>query len=296
ATCGEPLCHVVLPEKFLARGSVGGHRSYASIIEENKIYPPFKETRQPYVQIDWVGAWTAAAGACIYDGGAWPGKWEPDSRLSFFMSEATMHLFHHEFLDPNGSTYQGHKEESRRETHFLTSTDYWFRPIHSRVGPDGAMYVVDFYNQIAVHNDTRGPKVGHGAHNAATRPDRDHHFTRVYRVQHKQAAALPPFQLDANDPAALVRMLEHPNGWVRTTANRLLNETQPAGAAPALGALMKNSRSRYGRIEATYALNNLGKLDEPLLLAALQDKESAVRKNAARLAADRDNAPPAVQK
>ncbi len=295
ATCGEPICHVALPEKFLARGSVGGHRSYASIIEENKIFPPIKHTRQPYVQIDWVGAWTAAAGSCIYDGGAWPAKWAPDDHYSFFMSEATMHLFHHEFLDPKGSTYQGRKEEARREQHFLTAQDYWFRPIHSRVGPDGAMYVVDFYNQIATHNDTRGPKVGHGAHNAAVRPDRDHHFTRVYRVQHKEAAKLPPFKLDAGDPAGLVKMLEHPNGWVRTTANRLLNETQSAAAAPALATTLKTGASKYGRIQSLHALNNLGKLDEPLLLAALADKDSAVRKNATRIVADRDTAPPAAE-
>ncbi len=288
ATCGEPICHVVIPEKYLARGNIGGHRAYSSIMEENKIFPPFKETRKPYVQIDWVGAWTAATGSCIYDGGAWPAKWAPDDRYSFFLSEATMHIFHHEFLDPKGSTYQGRKEDGRKETHFMTSTDYWFRPIHSRVGPDGAMYVVDFYNQIAGHNDTRGPKVGHGAHNAAVRPDRDHHFTRVYRVQHKEPTKLPPFKLDAKDPAGLVNMLSHPNGWVRTTANRLLNETQPAAAAPALTALLKTGATKYGRLQAVYALDNLGKLDDTLLLAALSDKDPAVRKNAAHVAAERE--------
>ena len=294
ATCGAPICHVVIPEKFLARGDVGT-RAYAGIIEENKIFPPFKETRKPYVQIDWVGAWTAATGSCIYDGGAWPAKWAPDDRYSFFLSEATMHIFHHEFLDPKGSTYQGRKEEGRKETHFLTSTDYWFRPIHSRVGPDGAMYVVDFYNQIAGHNDTRGPKVGHGARNAAVRPDRDHHFTRVYRVQHNEAVKLPPYKLDAKDPAGLVTMLSHPNGWVRTTANRLLNETQPAAVVPALATAMKTSASKYGRIQALHALNNLGQLDDKLMVAALTDKDPAVSKNAARIVADRTAVSPAVE-
>ncbi len=296
ATCGAPICHVVMPEKFLARGNVGGHRSFSSIMEENKIYPPFKETRKPYVQIDWVGAWTAATGSAIYDGGAWPGKWAPDDRYSFFLSEATMHIFHHEFLDPKGSTYQGRKEEDRKETHFMTSTDYWFRPIHSRVGPDGAMYVVDFYNQIAGHNDTRGPKVGHGARNAAVRPDRDHHFTRVYRVQHNEAVKLPPYKLDAKDPAGLVTMLSHPNGWVRATANRLLNEAQPAAAVPALTAAMKTSASKYGRIQALHALNNLGQLDDKLMVAGLTDKDPAVRKNAARLSGERTAVSPEVQR
>jgi uncharacterized protein len=285
ATCGEPICHVVIPEKILARGQTGGLKAYLNIIEENKIYPAFDEKRQPYVQIDWVGAWTAAAGATIYDGGAWPAKWAPEDRYSFFMGEATRQLVHHEFLDPKGATYQGRKEEGRRQTEFMPSTDYWFRPIHSRVGPDGALYVVDFYNQIAVHNDTRGP--AHGARNAAARPDRDHHFTRLWRVQHKDAKALPAYQLDARDPAGLVPMLAHPNGWVRLTANRLLNETQPQDMTAALVALMKTSPSRYGRMEALYSLNNLGKLDDGLLLAALQDADGAVRKNAARLAVER---------
>lgn len=285
ATCGEPICHVVIPEKMLARGQIGGLKSFLNIIEENKIYPAFDEKRQPYVQIDWVGAWTAAAGATIYDGGAWPSKWAPEDRYSFFMGEATRQLFHHEFLDPKGATYQGRKEESRKQTEFLASTDYWFRPIHSRVGPDGALYVVDFYNQIAVHNDTRGP--AHGARNAATRPDRDHHFTRLWRIQHKEAKPLPPFQLDAKNPAGLVASLAHPNGWVRLTANRLLNETQPTSVTPALVEMLKSGSSRFSRIEALYTLNNLGRLDDSLMLVALRDTDGSVRKNAAHLAAER---------
>ena len=285
ATCGEPICHVVIPEKILARGQVGGLKSFLNIIEENKIYPAFDEKRQPYVQIDWVGAWTAAAGATIYDGGAWPAKWAPDDRYSFFMGEATRQLFHHEFLDPKGATYQGRKEEGRKQTEFMASTDYWFRPIHSRVGPDGAIYVVDFYNQIAVHNDTRGP--AHGARNAAARPDRDHQFTRLWRIQHKEAKPLPGFKLDAKDPAGLVTQLSHPNGWVRGTANRLLNETQPTRVTSELQKLVKSGPSRYGRIQGLYTLNNLGHLDGSLLKVALKDGEPMVRKNAARLAAER---------
>ncbi len=288
ATCGEPICHVVIPEKVLARGQVGGMKAFLNIIEENKIYPAFDEKRQPYVQIDWVGAWTAAAGACIYDGGAWPAKWAPEDRYSFFMGEATRQIFHHEFLDPKGATYQGRKEDGRKQTEFLASTDYWFRPIHSRVGPDGAIYVVDFYNQIATHNDTRGP--AHGARNAATRPDRDHHFTRLWRLQHKEAKALPAYALDAKDPAGLVKMLAHPNGWVRTTANRLINETRPATVAPSLATMLKTGPTKYARIQALQSLNNLGRLDDAMIVGALKDTDGAVRKNAARLAGERGSA------
>lgn len=291
ATCGEPICHVIIPETILARGSVPGTKAYLNVIEENKIYPPFQEKRQPYVQIDWVNAWTAAAGACVYDGGAWPAKWAPDDRLSFFMSEATMHLFHHQFLDPKGPTYQGRKEDGRKETEFLTSDDYWFRPIHSRVGPDGAMYVVDFYNQIGVHNDTRGP--AHGARNAAARPDRDHHFTRVYRIQHKEAHAMPPFKLDRGTPIQLLETLRHPNGWVRTTANRLLTEN-PDGlndVQPQLVQLIADREaSPFARVQGLWLYASLARThtvgwNGDIWRAVFSDRSAAVRKNAVRVAA-----------
>ena len=292
ATCGEPICHVVIPEKILARGQVGGMKSFFNVIEENKIYPAFDEKRQPYVQIDWVGAWTAAAGATIYDGGAWPAKWAATERYSFFMGEATRQLFHHEFLDPKGATYQGRKEDGRKQTEFLASTDYWFRPIHSRVGPDGAIYVVDLYNQIAVHNDTRGP--GHGARNAAARPDRDHHFTRIWRIQHKDAKTLPTAKFDRNDAETLVTALNHPNGWVRSTANRLLIE-QPAvleSALPGLGQLIGDTAApAESRIQALWlyrvaASNGPVPWDDAAAASVMNDSSAWVRKNALRVATE----------
>ena len=82
----------------------------------------------------------------------------------------------------------------------MRSRDLWFRPIETRVGPDGALYVVDFYNQAVIHNDTRGPL--HGPANAAVRPDRDHYFGRIWRVQHKQAQKLdvPVLESRATSP------------------------------------------------------------------------------------------------
>lgn len=286
ATCGEPILHVVLPEKVVSRSGVPRLRSSKPIMEENKVFPARSESRQPYVQIDWVGAWTAAAGSCIYNGGAWPDKWNGPS-WSFFLSEPTVWLFHHEFLDPTGVSYQGRKEEGRRETHFLASTDYWFKPIHSRVGPDGAMYLVDFYNQIAVHNDTRGP--AHGAHNAATRPDRNHQFSRIWRIQHKEVRTLPPFELDPKKPAELVDMLDHPNGWVRETANRVLSEGAGRSVLTALTAKTRTATTAYGRMEALWVLQNLGALDAEVLVAAAADTDAVIRKNAVRIAAERDN-------
>ena len=56
-----------------------------------------------YVQIDWVGIFTAAAGCVIYDGGAWPAEYNGD----YFTTEPTINIIHHERLTPEGISYTG---------------------------------------------------------------------------------------------------------------------------------------------------------------------------------------------
>ena len=183
-TSGTVFFHTVLPESVLAKGRLTGTTSWKGMITGQTTYPRMSRPEQAYVQIDQVGQFTAAAGCAIYDGGAWPEKW----RYSYFTGEPTLNIVHHEFVKPDGVSYTTAKEQGREQTEFMRSGDMWFRPIETRVGPDGALYIVDFYNQAVIHNDTRGPQ--HGPANAAVRPDRDHYFGRIWRVQHKQATRL----------------------------------------------------------------------------------------------------------
>ncbi len=283
ATCGEHLLHIVMPEKALARASVGGIRASAVIPDHQKIFPAVHHTRPAYVQIDWVGMFTAAAGCCIYNGGAWPEKFNGMQ----FLSETTMSLVHNEVLKPSGVTFTATKESGREETEFIAGSDLWFRPIHSRIGPDGALYVVDFYNQAAIHNDTRGP--AHGARNAATRPDRDHHFTRVWRVQHKQAKVLDTKPMPIKNALALMRILgSTPNGWARDTAARLLRESG-SDVTELADVVKDSSKSGPARIAALYTMDARGDLDNDLLLTAIKDKNPVVRRNALKIASEHDN-------
>src|SRR5690606_11385392 len=69
---GAHLRHVVLPDAILGRGRIGRPRGWADIADHDRVFPIVRHTRPPYVQIDFVGGFTAASGCLIYDGGSWP--------------------------------------------------------------------------------------------------------------------------------------------------------------------------------------------------------------------------------
>jgi putative membrane-bound dehydrogenase-like protein len=218
-TSGNHFLHVVLPEYVLAKGKLPGVMGTNGMLPKEPTYPLMSWPEQAYVQIDQVGSYTAAAGCAIYEGGAWPAKWN----YSYFCTEPTLNIVSQFFVEKDGVTYKAHREAGREKTEFIRSKDLWFRPIENRIGPDGALYVVDFYNQAVIHNDTRGPI--HGPANAAVRPDRDHYFGRIWKVQHKQAKKVEVLKLDKADAKGLGRaILRNENGPIAQQAWRLFRE------------------------------------------------------------------------
>jgi uncharacterized protein len=283
-TSGQLLMETVLPEYALSRGKVGSTASYHMVEKSGKTFPAMSWDQQAYRQIDWVGSFTAAAGCVIYDGGSWPAEYNGD----YFTTEPTINIVHHARLTPEGSSSTFHKLPGREETEFIRSKDMWWRPIEVRVGPDGAMYVGDFYNQAVIHNDTRGPD--HNGVNAAVRPDRDHYFGRIWRVDQKDAKKIAVPDLAKNDVKQLVKSLSHPNRNIRMTASRLLIElSERAGDEkdgiidPILNLLNEKweATAPEAKIASMWTLGALHAMDSELMKRAISDKEATVRRNAA---------------
>lgn len=277
-TSGTILEQVVLPEYALARGKWGSTPGFNVVIGSPKSYPAMAWEQLAYVQIDLVGSFTATAGCAIYDGGSWPEEYNGD----YFTTEPTINIVHHERLRPRGSSYEGYKLPGREETEFIRSRDMWWRPIETRVGPDGAIYIGDFYNQAVIHNDTRGPD--HNNVNAAVRPDRDHYFGRIWRLDHKQAKKLEVPDLSRMNGEALVKALEHPNRHVRMNASRLLEERWSAGWAEKLAPVVAGvaqSKSPGVRIAALWSGKRVGMLEMGAVGAGFKDPEESVRRNMA---------------
>jgi putative heme-binding domain-containing protein len=118
---------------------------------------------------------------------------------------------------------------------------------------------------------------------------------RIYRIVpegFKQPAAAPLGSMSTVD---LVAQLEHPNGWRRDTASRLMYERQDAAAVEPLRRLLSESTAPLGRLHAMYALDGLDALRESDVLRGLADEQSGVREHAVKLAERFAASSPAIQ-
>jgi putative membrane-bound dehydrogenase-like protein len=210
ATSGNPIQHVVLPEWVLAKAKVGGAVSLESTMKGRKVLRSDMPNRVPYMQIDVVGGYSAACASTLYEAGAWPVEWQK----TVFCTEPILDVIHAEKLQLGAGNIQSEMHNPDRE--FLRATDFRFFPVDVQFGPEGAMYVLDFYNPIVAHSDSRGPV--HGAALASIRPDREHYYGRIYRIQHREAKTLEIPDLTRLDAPALVKSFAHPNKSTRLHA------------------------------------------------------------------------------
>lgn len=277
ATSGNPVQHVVLPESVLSRGKVGQINGANSVISQKKVMREVMPDRAALMQIDVVGGFSSACASLIYEGGSWPAEFTRGA----FTTEPILNIVRHEALRANGPTFGG--EMVRTDKEFIFSRDYWFRPFDLAPGPDGAVYILDFYCPVVAHSDSRGPQ--HSRSGASVRPDRDHYFGRIYRLQHDAAKKLDVPDLSKADAAGLAQALAHPNRTVRNNAFRLLVEKGDAAAVAAVRPLAAPKNAPEPRILALWALHRLGAMDGELLAQALQDATApAVQRNAALIA------------
>src|SRR5262249_36563065 len=138
---------------------------------DDRMHPITEKVRQD----DFHGGFTAAAGHAIYTARAYPKEYW---NRTAFVCEPTGHLVATFVLQPNGSSFI-----SRNAWNLVASDDEWFAPIAAEVGPDGNVWVLDWYNYIVQHNPTpAGFKTGRG--NAYETELRDKKHGRVYRIVH----------------------------------------------------------------------------------------------------------------
>jgi putative membrane-bound dehydrogenase-like protein len=236
-------------------------------------------------QVDWFGSYTAAAGHNFYTARSFPEKYW--NRIAF-VAEPTGRVLHNAVINPDGS---GFKEKNG--FNILSSSDEWFSPVHAEVGPDGALWVADWYNFIIQHNPTpRGFENGEG--NAYINPLRDSKHGRIYRIKYKGGEDSETFDLKDADSDDLLDALQSENMFWRLTAQRLIVERQDKSVLKKLYKLIANQKvDKIGlngpAINALWTLHGLGELNgenaeaNAAVEKALYHPSAAVRKNALRV-------------
>jgi len=240
-------------------------------------------------QVDNYGGFTAAAGHHFYTARNFPKQYW--NRIAF-VNEPTGRLVHNSIIEPNGAGFR-----EKDGWNLIASSDEWFGPVHAQVGPDGAVWIADWYNFIIQHNPTPGPSQSNGKQfntgqgGAYETPMRDINHGRIYRIVYKKARPYTPVVLNKSNAESLLAGLENDNMFWRMNAQRLIVETKNKAVIPGLYKLINNQKvDEIGlnspAVHALWTLHGLGVLDgsnkEALQVAtkALSHPAAGVRKAA----------------
>lgn len=165
---GEHLVHVVLPAQALELLPGLPTNATTHVEDHEKLH-----SLLPLRQVDYFGGFTAACNAAISTSPDFPPEYF--DRVAF-VCEPTGHVVHRCLLEPKGATFTSHDGWN-----MLASQDEWTAPIAAEPGPDGALWVLDWYTPVVQHNPTpRGFQTGKG--NAYETPHRDKQHGRIWRI------------------------------------------------------------------------------------------------------------------
>jgi putative heme-binding domain-containing protein len=197
-----------------------------------------------------------------------------DGQQHVFVSEPVHNLVRHFELKRDGVSFKAERPENEQAREFLASRDPWFRPTMTKTGPDGSLYIADMYRLVIEHTEWIPDDVEQYL-NTREGTDRG----RIYSVERNDKSRIQTPKLSETKAFDLVSYLDHENGWVRDTAQRLLIESKADDQAPALKELLKFTDNPKARVHALWALRLLGHLDDRILDASFSDVHAEVRRN-----------------
>ena len=214
---------------------------------------------------------TGIAGVVYYAADHFPEQY----RGTLFIGNPITHRVNHDRLEPHGSTYRAIEQPD-----FLVCDDPWFRPVDVRLGPDGALYIADFYNRIIGHYEV-----------PLDHPGRDRERGRIWRVVYRgeksQAAVSSVEDLTKLSPKELCEKLKDANLLVRTQATNELVDRFGAKAIENVKALVAGDSSPTQRAHGLWVLERLGALDNLLLAQFAADEDRLVRVHVMKMLAER---------
>lgn len=241
-------------------------------------------------QVDVFGGFTAASGHNFYTARNYPKEFWNQIAL---VCEPTGHLVHMARIVKSGAGFI-----EKDSWNLFAGADEWTSPVEAKVGPDGAVWILDWYNFIIQHNPTPTAERGgfaatNGKGNAYENPLRDKTHGRIWRVVSQSAKDVDQIVLDKDEPDELIEALNNDNLLWRMTAQRLLVERNNLDVLPELYDLVNNEKSdeagyNYAATHALWTIDGLGALTkddqaEGIVTKALKHSSAGVRKAAIQI-------------
>ncbi len=276
---GCPSVYMPLANRYYESVRGWSPQVLKNIASSNRFWPITEKVRQ----VDWHGGFTAGAGHALYTARTYPQQYW---NRTAFVAEPTGHLLSTFTLHPKGSDFHSHNAWN-----LAASDDEWTSPVAGDVGPDGNVWMIDWYNFIVQHNPVpEGFQNGKG--NAYVTPLRDKTHGRIYRIVRDDAKPAVQPKLDPADGAGLVVALKNDNMFWRLHAQRLLVERGNQDVVPALIVLLADKSVddiglNVGAIHALWTLHGLNAVDgrnfeaAAAVKSALAHPSAGVRRNAA---------------
>ncbi len=202
-------------------------------------------------------------GGIVYQGNTYPETF----RNAYIGANLLSNAIYWSTIDPDGSTFQ-----TRYQGTLLSTDDIWFRPIDCLTGPDGSVYVADWYDERANHvipDDTWDRSNG-----------------RIWKIVARGTPPAGKPALGERASAELVELLSHPNAWYRREARRILMERRDASIRPRLLSLIDQTTNETTSLEALWALYTSGGWNDELALRLLDHPSIDVRAWTVRLIGD----------
>lgn len=200
----------------------------------------------------------AYCGLHFFDSDAYP----PEYREKLYMGNIHGGCINCDELTRDGSTYL-----AKPRPDFLTANDPWFMPVVQKTGPDGCLYILDWYDRYHCYQDAnRDPK------------GIDRERGRLYRVRYKDTPPAGKFDLAKEPDDELIKRLYSPNVYFRDIAQRLLCERDdPATRAKLQKLILGDQAPRKARMHALWSLIGTGRLEAAFHQELLAHKDPGYR-------------------
>ncbi len=216
---------------------------------------------------------TAIAGVFYYSDDHWPAEF----RDNMFVGNVMTSRLNRDRMVEHGTT-----KVATEAPDFLTCDDPWFRPVDMQYGPDGALYIADFYNRIIGHYEV-----------PLLHPGRDRDRGRIWRVVYKGDGKKPSthvFDVAKAGVTELIEQMGSANLTRRMLALQELMDRVGPSAVPELKKVFSQPEGNgYRKTQALWALFRFSQLPEALLLPALGSKDRGVRVHSLRILAEKSS-------